>query len=468
MRSRARFFLPVAALALVCAFAGRASACSCLSGEPVCEAFGSSRAVFVGKVLGAKQQRVLKDEEGKNQTFDVGEIYFQVEEAFSGVKQGSRAVIHSGTGGGDCGSWFKRGARYVVYAYGDTLNDLSTNICTRTRPLDEAEEDLAFLRNMPNKGAGARVYGAVVAAVKDPSSTDWRKPVPLGGITVKIGGGGQTYEAVTDAEGTYERTGLPPGDYKVRPVVPEQYDAGEYSVREVRVNDRGCAQEEFLVHNDSRIKGRVVEPEGRGLPKVRVSLIPVEGPDEVSWTTLDSDYADEQGRFELEQVPPGRYLLGVNIGSSPDEEAPYPRTFHPGVTDRAQAAVIEVGMGEKLKDIDIQLPPKLTRRAVSGTVVWPDGRPAAGAGVHLEDINFSGWCVNGCATETDAQGNFKLHGFAGYTYRVRASVMRNVKGKVKETSAEPPEVKLGADVHHLRLVLTKEDKDESGGEKKSP
>ena len=444
--------------------ADAARACSCIRENPPCQEFGSSRAVFVGKVTGSKLREEVANPDGSKTVYDVGEIYFKVEEPFSGVKSPT-AVIFSGTGGGDCGYWFKRGERYLVYAYGDTPDKLHTNICTRTAPLAEADEDLAFLRNLPRKGVGARIYGSVAAALKDPASTDWRKRQPLPGVTVKVEGRRRTYDAVTDAEGNYELTGLEAGIYKVRPVLPDYYYSDEYSTREFEVSDRGCVRRDFFAQNKSLISGRVVDPEGRGLPKVMVELMPVGGSDSADWRRHDTDFADEQGNFELERIAPGRYLLGINIGSVPDAGAPYPRTFYPGVTDRAQATVIEVGWGRQFKGMNIQLPPRLIEYTVRGVVVWPDGRPAAKATVYVEDVKHPGWCVNGCGSETDALGQFTLRGFAGHTYRVNANSF--LQAPENSVRAEPPTITLDGNVDGIRLILSQPEKNDSE-EGKSP
>lgn len=458
MRTAARIILSSVALSCLFLSARRVEACSCVRERPTCAAFGSATAVFVGKVVGAKEQREYKGKDGVKKVFDVGEIYFQSEETFLGVKS-PRVVIHSGTGGGDCGYWFERGKRYLVYAYGDSPKSLGTNICTRTRSLDDAEEDLTFLRSLPRQGVGARIYGQVVEPAKDPPSKERRAPKPLAGIVVKAEGR-RSYEAATDAEGKYELAGLEPGVYKVRAVLPEYYYTDEFSVRDVKVNDRGCAEERFFAQNDSRIRGRVLQPDGRGSPKAMVAIVPVDSSDKMSWTQTDHTWADENGYFEFGQIPPGRYLIGTNIGESPDSEHPYPRTFYPGVTERSQARVIEVGLGQKLKDLDIQLPAPLTEGVVSGAVTWLDGRPAAHAEVYLEDVNYPGWCVNGCSTRADAQGRFALRGFVGYTYRVEASAEKTVEGKRQRMRADSPTLTLAGDPVEVKLVLSVPDKDD--------
>jgi hypothetical protein len=76
-------------------------ACSCISGRPVCEAFGTASAVFIGRVVGGKQQNAWKNEDGTTTVYDVGEIELTIDEAFSGVKGLERVTIYSGTNSGN-------------------------------------------------------------------------------------------------------------------------------------------------------------------------------------------------------------------------------------------------------------------------------------------------------------------------------------------------------------------------------
>src|SRR5262249_61585991 len=63
-------------------------------------------------------------------------------------------------GGGDCGVGFKRGERYLVYAYTNPQdNKLYTSICMRTRALSQAGEDLQYLRGLSSAAPGVRIYG---------------------------------------------------------------------------------------------------------------------------------------------------------------------------------------------------------------------------------------------------------------------------------------------------------------------
>jgi len=406
----------------------------------------------VGKVIGAKEQRQERNQDGTITTFQVGEIYFKVEQSFLGVL-GPRVVIHSGTGGGDCGYWFIKGERYLVYAYGESLQQLGTNICTRTRRLAEAEDDLKFLTTLPRPGSGVRIYGTVAAALKDPKSTDWRTPKPLSGVTVKVVGK-RTIDAVTSADGTYELTGLPAGKYTVYAEVPDYYSRDSYWKRRIELEDRGCAELNFFAQNKSQVTGRVITVDGTGLAKAKVQLIPVDA--QPSRLGDDLTFADQNGRFSLEKIAPGRYLLGVNLASSPDKETPFQPTYYPGTTDRSKATVIEISLGGETSGIEIRMPPRLTEYRVRGFVVWADGSPAANEDVYLEDVNYPGWCVNGCESKTDAQGQFDLQGYSGVNYRAVSTADRRSTNKKPEPihGISEPFV-LAGDFEGVRVILSK-------------
>jgi hypothetical protein len=428
-------------------------ACSCVPERPVCEAFGSVSAVFVGKVVGSAQQKTELGADGTIATFDVGKIYFAVEEAFSGVQGQKSVTIHSGTGGGDCGYWFVRGERYLVYAYGNPKDGLGTGICTRTRPVAHAVEDLEFLRRLPVKGTGVSIRGTVGEVGEPDEQNRGRKVKPLRGITVTITDkDGKQTELVTDENGSYEIAGLKPGEYEIRAALPEYYYKDDYSIRKVKVYDRGCARQDFAAFPNGRISGRIIDANGNPVKTAKIVLIKSDTEEPLSMgDEIASDYVrNEEGRFKLDRIPPGEYLLGLNITFSPDAEEPYPSTYYPGVRDRAQATRIKVGMGEKVTEYTLRLPPPARERKIEGVVMWPDGSPAIGAEVHLTDQNHPGWIANG-TVKTNTAGLFSLTGYEGISYWVLASTY-----EPKQTHAEPPKISSDGPVSGLKLVLSSE------------
>jgi hypothetical protein len=104
-----------------------ALACSCVPPPPPVDALAQSDAVFVGTVL--------KIEDGT----DNRSVTFRVTRYWKGI-DAFVVTVSTGFNDGDCGYPFQEGKPYLVYAHGE--KELHTNICTRTRLLSDAREDL--------------------------------------------------------------------------------------------------------------------------------------------------------------------------------------------------------------------------------------------------------------------------------------------------------------------------------------
>src|SRR6185436_11152744 len=120
-------------LALLFSFGAfeRVSACSCYTPEPVCEAFGDAKAIFVGEVAEGKAAETFMERLKNNS--QTQSFVFSVSQNFLGAEEGKNITVHTGFGFGDCGYYFEKGKKYLVYAY-EREGNLYTTICTRTRP----------------------------------------------------------------------------------------------------------------------------------------------------------------------------------------------------------------------------------------------------------------------------------------------------------------------------------------------
>ncbi len=104
--------------------------CECLvKGSPRKE-MKKSEAVFIGEVVEARVG-------GRNSAFK-----FRVERYWKGVRE--EFVVVSGAYG-TCSVPFAVGQKWLVYAYDGEREGLMCDICTRTRPLAEAGDDLKAL-----------------------------------------------------------------------------------------------------------------------------------------------------------------------------------------------------------------------------------------------------------------------------------------------------------------------------------
>jgi hypothetical protein len=126
----------------------------------------------------------------------------------------------------------------------------------------------------------------------------------------------------------------------------------------------------------------------------------------------------QEGRYAFKRIPPGRYVLSIRFDGMTSQNRPFPVIYYPGVSDRAQGKVITVGEGQKIDDYNLEMPPLPLEYEVTGSVVWPNGKPAVGARV--------GYSVDGGAvfygTKDDGGANFSLKAYEGLRLTMRASI----------------------------------------------
>ena len=131
-------------------------ACTCLEDERTPQrAADRAAAVFTGTVLSISNAvPEVTGRLGSNRVATVSRrplaspsriVLLRVGETLSGVPTG-QAEVEVATSMSECGFRFEAGQQFFVYAYRNPEGKLHTNICTRTRPIEKAAEDLAYLR----------------------------------------------------------------------------------------------------------------------------------------------------------------------------------------------------------------------------------------------------------------------------------------------------------------------------------
>jgi hypothetical protein len=370
-------------------------ACSCLANIQTCQRFGFSDAIFVGTAVGVKNEGVKEF------------TTFEIKETIAGAN--AKTLVVQNREGSSCDIVFEQGETYLIFASGDAKKGYSSYLCSGNLRLSEAQDLLIELKNLPPPGSGGKIYGNVSEALK--KRREESVPMPGVDMTIReIGGRRKVYKAVTDGKGDYQII-VPPGKYKVVPTIPVYADLNLYSEDPVTVKDQSCEDKSFTVSNDAQVSGKIIDADGKPVPEIRVELIAVgENPEPFDG---EAGYSDEKGEFIIYSVPAGRYTLSVNFNVAPDLERPFPTTFYPFASEREKAKVFEIGLGQSINNLIFRLPPRIKAQKITGKVVFPDGTPAAGMTVNLQendsDSSFS-------YTQTDENGNFTVEGFSGDRY----------------------------------------------------
>lgn len=438
-----RFFITIAFIVLA---AGAAFGCSCaVTGAGVCQVYWNTPAVFSGRVV--QIDRLPQDD---TTGFMSVRVRFAVIDAYRSVT-GETAEVLTGSGGGDCGYDFKVNESYLVYAWsgGGTL---FTGICSPTKLLAQAGEDLSYIRGLAEAKPGGSIYGRVTQHLVRRSQGDYGPNLPMSNISISIEGAWATTETRTDTDGEFRIDGLPAGNYTVRASAPPGfYDRG--TKVDTQLFDKGCAEAWFTFEVDTSLSGRVTD-ENSQPAKIMVDLVPVEMIDEKYQKDRYSEESDADGRFTFRSIPDGKYYLGVRLGRYTFLEFAYPKTFYPGTPDLARATIVEINEGVALKNYDFELPPKLSTRTIRGKVIPPAGTQARYVEICFEEAP-SGNCHGDAGNEIKPDGSFKFTRFNGIKYILRAYV-NTPEG---QRHAKPVIIPESGDVRGLKILVNSTTRD---------
>jgi carboxypeptidase family protein len=429
-----------------------ARACSCERSGPPCQNAFQVDAVFEGTV---QSVIALPDEgpplrPGEFRIPRTVRVEFAAVVGYRGMQASTASVLTAGSGPA-CGYTFKRAERYLVYATRSANGGLVTGVCSRTRPLVEAGEDLGFLRTLAEPSEPrARVYGTVTNWGQRPAGES-RTYSPVPDVLVSVRSQATAVEARTDERGRYEIT-VPPGKYEITAYPPAVFSA-RHLQRTVELRDaRACAVVDFGVRFDGRIKGVVRQSSGEPAAEASVEIVDADAGDARSGARIPMDRAetDVNGTFEFTELSPGRYIVGVDLTRRSSARVVFPTTFYPGTADRSLSAVVQLAEGQHRDLEPMRLPPPRRAYRLTGTVSFDDGRAAAGVGVYLMDGANQFAQVGGATTGPDGVFSVLVH--EGLSYIAGASYWDEANRRQLNGRTGP--FVIGGDTQPLRIVLS--------------
>lgn len=444
------FLLGVAALFVLLFLAPVAYGCGCTDLTPEM-AFDSAKTVFIGKMIGGTEKIIGDKKDGSQPTLEAGDVTFQIEsglDAFKGIRNRRSVIVKvASRNGTTCEPYgLVPGEIYVVYAYAgdeDFGEPVHAGSCARIALLTE-KEDIEFIRRLGEIGYGT-IKGSVSLNTHKLQSRDESYSLPKISLNI-VGPDGYTRALQIDKFGNFEVIGLRAGTYRVTPQLPADYESTRES-EEITIAGFVIHYSSFTAQYKSRVSGVIQDVNGVGFDQRAVYL-------ENSTTRVPGGSLNQDGRFEIEGVPPGEYVMYMEFRN--DDVYETRKYYYPGTYDLARATKITVGLSDLKDGFKFTLPAEFLVRRVNGTVFWPDGKPAQGVTVFLSVA--TSFKNNGFRPEsfhpliTDKNGQFSLNGIDGVSFFLQALGQKKNGAPVYST---PVKIVLTKDIVGIKLLLSK-------------
>src|SRR5580704_3649217 len=106
------------------------------------------------------------------------------------------------------------------------------------------------------------------------------------------------------------------------------------------------------------------------------------------WCGTHSEWTDDQGRYNLNRMEPGEYLLGANAFNSfgaPDADRPFATAYYPAGENESEAALVKVGRLSPLRLSPLRLR-KLEVVTIKINVLWADGTWPERSNIYFKNV----------------------------------------------------------------------------------
>jgi hypothetical protein len=266
--------------------------------------------------------------------------------------------------------------------------------------------------------------------------------VGLAGVTIRLSASSESnvtlYISTTNPDGVFRIEGVKPGDYIASFAAPDGFQAPNSW-------DPECLPFHVAAGGDSTrlriqiaplgtLRGRVLDPDGQPVPRIRVELFRIHASSGAILTT------DSQGRFFAYNLGTGAYrlrarpaLAGTPLGQKPENVTPLPAhppveghwiwapTYFPDAIEISSAQAIVVHEGEQLDGYVIHLRAAPAYR-LRGTVSDDEGKPAGDVDVWL--LSEIGWGTAEARMKSGSDGAFEFPSVRAGDWQIVAEATR--------------------------------------------
>jgi len=355
---------------------------------------------------------------------------------------------------GDCPfDGFAQDEIYLVYAKQKASERKSVFFAEYAINFTDAEKAITYLRNRKAEHQTAVLYGKIVRKVR---AYGFGFPEiierPIRNLRIEIHSEKQTFITTTDEQGNYLFLGIFPYEYSIKYDLPERLKV-EGDAKTISLSANSCTEFNITALTMGQISGTLFTEGGEPKVGTSVDLVVASEANKPNPRFFETISNNQAGKFELKNLPPGQYFLGFRLMRplpNPYRYEPIrPRTYYPGVADISQATLITLAEGQQLNDLDFRLLPPLSKRAISGIAVTPDGKPVANAVIVLM-VTQNEFNESGGVAKTDEYGRFSLPAYNDLKYWINA----NVSIKSVDKHSEPIELSTNGDINGIKLVVS--------------
>jgi hypothetical protein len=196
----------------------------------------------------------------------------------------------------------------------------------------------------------------------------------------------------------------------------------------------------------------VVDESGKPRKGVQIEFLPVPRDDE-AWTSFRNEWTDTEGRFSVDRLAPGRYVIAVHHRYAPHESEPFARVYYPGAEAETAAASVQVDQRSRVFLDPLRLR-SLSLRTIHIEVVWADGSRPKRSNVLFHNISYPHQAVIGDVAPQvdDGAGEFKVPD--GFEYSVQAKVDCDAGQTIQARESTERSVKIQGSANPDRLTLS--------------
>lgn len=127
-----------------------------------------------------------------------------------------------------------------------------------------------------------------------------------------------------------------------------------------------------------------------------------------------ADCTSKDGAFEIDEIPPGSYVIIVNNDGKMTSNEPFGMFYYPKALKREEATVFNINLGDIIENLEIYPSIELKTVTVEGVLLYSDGKPVADESVSFKSVKQSGGNdedardVHDAIAKTDSKGRFSI------------------------------------------------------------